>query len=40
MESESSLNPPIDSKGPNTIKAQKRSKDIIKIIHVISVVQP
>ncbi len=31
--------PPIDSKGPNTIKVQKRSKDIVKIIHVTSVVQ-
>ncbi len=30
----------IDSKGPYTIKVQKRSKDIIKIIHVTSVVQP
>ncbi len=32
--------PPIHSKDPNTIKVQKRSKDIIKIIHVTSVVQP
>ncbi len=32
--------PPIDNKDPNTIKAQKLSKDIIKIIHVTSVVQP
>ncbi len=32
--------PPIDSKGPTTIKAQKRSKEIVKIIHVTSVVQP
>ncbi len=32
--------PPIDSKDPYTIKAQKRSKEIIKIIHVTSVVQP
>ncbi len=31
---------PIDSKDPNMIKAQKRSKDIVKIIHVTSVVQP
>ncbi len=33
--------PPIDtdSKDPNTIKAQKRSKDIVKLIHVTSVVQ-
>ncbi len=28
--------PPIDSKGPYTIKAQKRSKNIGKIIHVTS----
>ncbi len=28
------------SKDPNTIKAQKRSKDIVKIIHVTSAVQP
>ncbi len=32
--------PPIDSKDPNTIKAQKRSKDIGKIIHATSGVQP
>ncbi len=32
--------PPIDSKDLNTIKAKKRSKDIVKIIHVTSVVQP
>ncbi len=32
--------PPIDSKDPNTIKAQKCSKEIFKIIHVTSVVQP
>ncbi len=32
--------PPIDSKDPNTVKAQKRSKDIVKIIHVTSVIQP
>ncbi len=32
--------PPIESKDPNTIKAQKHSKDIVKIIHVTSVVQP
>ncbi len=32
--------PPIDSKDPNTFKVQKRSKDIVKIIHVTSVVQP
>ncbi len=31
--------PFIDSKDPYTIKAQKRSKDIVKIIHVISLVQ-
>ncbi len=30
--------PPIDSKDPNTIKAQKRSKDIIKVIHLALVV--
>ncbi len=29
----------IDSKDPNTIKAQKCSKDIVKIVHVTSVVQ-
>ncbi len=32
--------PSIDSKGTTTVKAQKRSKDIIKIIHVTSVVKP
>ncbi len=32
--------PPIDSKDPYTVKAQKRSKEIIKIVHVTSVVQP
>ncbi len=32
--------PPIDSKDPYTIKAQKRGKEIVKIIHVTSVVQP
>ncbi len=31
--------PSIDSKDPNTIKAQKRSKEIGKIIHVTSAVQ-
>ncbi len=31
--------PFIDSKGPTTIKAQKRSKDVIKMVHVTSVVQ-
>ncbi len=36
MNSESS----IDSKDPYTIKAQKSSKDIVKIIHVTSGVQP
>ncbi len=30
--------PPIDSKDPNMIKAQKCSKDIGKIVHVTSVV--
>ncbi len=29
--------PPIDSKATETFKAQKDSKDIIKIVHVISV---
>ncbi len=29
----------MDSNDPNTIKAQKRSKEIVKIIHVSSVVQ-
>ncbi len=32
--------PPIDSKDPNMIMDQKHSKDIVKIIHVTSVVQP
>ncbi len=32
--------PPIDSKCPYMIKAQKRSKNTIKIIHVTSAVQP
>ncbi len=32
--------PPIDRKDPHTIKAQKHSKEIIKIIHVTSVAQP
>ncbi len=32
--------PPIDSNVINTIKVQKRSKDIGKIIHVTSGVQP
>ncbi len=32
--------PPINSKDPYTIKAQKRSKEIVKIVHVTSVVQP
>ncbi len=31
--------PPIDSKDPNTFKAQKHGKEIVKIIHVTSVVQ-
>ncbi len=31
---------PIDSKDPYMIKAQKRSKEIDKIIHVTSMVQP
>ncbi len=38
MHSKSSLT--LDSKDPNKIKAQKRSKDIVKIIHVTSGVQP
>ncbi len=32
--------PPIDSLGTTTVKAQKGSKNIIKIVNVISVVQP
>ncbi len=32
--------PPVDSKDPYMIKAQKRSKEIVKIIHVTSMVQP
>ncbi len=32
--------PPIDSDGITRIKVQKRSKDIVKIIHVTSGVQP
>ncbi len=32
--------PPIDSKCPYTVKVQKRSKEIAKINHVTSVVQP
>ncbi len=39
MNSELSVHP-IHSKDTNKIKVQKRSKDIIKIIHVTSVVQP
>ncbi len=31
---------PIDSNATDTFKAQKGSKDIIKIVHVTSVVQP
>ncbi len=38
MDSESSLTHPIDCKDLNTIKAQKYSKEIVKIIHVTSVV--
>ncbi len=30
--------PPIDSKDPKTTKVQKRSKDIVKIIYLTSVV--
>ncbi len=33
-------NRPIDSKGTTMVKAQKRSKNICKIVHVILVVQP
>ncbi len=32
--------PPIDSKATDTVKTQKGSKDIVKIIHVASVIQP
>ncbi len=32
--------PPIDSKATDTFEAQKDSKEIIKIVHVTSVVQP
>ncbi len=32
--------PSIDSKDPTMIKVQKGSKDIVKIVHVTSVVQP
>ncbi len=32
--------PPIDSKDPNTIKVHKCSIEIVKIVHVASVVQP
>ncbi len=32
--------PPIDSKDPNTIKVLKGRKDIVRIIHVTSGVQP
>ncbi len=39
MDSELS-DPPIYSKDTPMIKVQKRSKDIVKIIHVKSVVQP
>ncbi len=38
MKSESSLT--IDRKGPTVIKAQKCSKEIFKMVHVTSVVQP
>ncbi len=40
MESESSLTLPIDSMDPYTFKVQKYSKEIGKIIHVTSGVQP
>ncbi len=39
-ESRELSDPPIDSNDPNTIKAQKHSKDIVKIINVTSGVQP
>ncbi len=32
--------PSIDSKGPTTFKVQKHTKNIDKIVHVTSVVQP
>ncbi len=32
--------PSIDGTGATTIKVQKRSKDIVKTVHVTSVVQP
>ncbi len=32
--------PPLDNNDTTTIKVQKRCKDIIKIIHVTSVIQP
>ncbi len=35
-----SSDPPIDSRDPYKIKVQNRSKEIGKIIHVTSVVQP
>ncbi len=37
---EITLRPCIDNKGPHKIKVQKRSKEISKIIHVTSGVQP
>ncbi len=39
MKSEGHFDHPIDSKGTTTIKAQKRTKMIDKIIHVTSVCQ-
>ncbi len=34
------FDPPIDSNATDTFKTQKSSKDIVKIVHGISVVQP
>ncbi len=40
MKSESFLTLHRDSNTTDTVKAQKGSKDIVKIVHVTSVVQP
>ncbi len=40
MKSEIFLTLHIDSIGTTMFKAQKHSKDIVKIVHVTSVVQP
>ncbi len=40
IHAERTNNRTIDSKGTATVKAQKRNKSIIKIVHVTSVVQP